>query len=242
MAENHPRNPCGRATVHVERLNDLDGSRFDRRWRGSAGWRLGRNLERAKNPCGGTGRGGIRDGYAPGKRWSPSAVGRKRKYWDWFSRTRDRASTLGTQRELPTMWLLLLLPPPPSSFCFATKAVRHHRFLVLLLLRGWGQIPSWTRREPRCAIHFCPLTSFPRLPRRVLAGSRTPVPSERESPCPRQRRRHAGVNPLIKGQDRHFSSCSILSFSLVFRHYQLKIRNFLALSCSQMLLEHSLIM
>ncbi|KAG7210632.1 hypothetical protein KM043_012146 [Ampulex compressa] len=38
-------------------------------------------------------------GYAPGKRWSPSAVGRKRKYWDWFSRTRDRArqsSSLGS--------------------------------------------------------------------------------------------------------------------------------------------------
>lgn len=76
-------------------------------------WCSGRNLERAKNPCLAR-REGDRDGYAPEKRWSRSTVGRKRKYWDWFSGTRDRGSTLGTQR-VPTMWLLLLprLRPPP---------------------------------------------------------------------------------------------------------------------------------
>lgn len=113
MAENHPPPSSSpeirveEAEQYIERLNDLDGSRFDRSMKRIGRLTLGAEFgAREKSMRRDGERGGeerVRDGYAPEKRWSPSAVGRKRKYWDWFSRTRDRASTLGTQRELPTM-------------------------------------------------------------------------------------------------------------------------------------------
>lgn len=115
---------------------------------------------------GGGGRGGDRDGYAPGKRWSPSTVGRKRKYWDWLSRTRDRGPTLGTLRECAHECGSFPSPsPPPSTSSTSNRGSATTGFLVLLPLSEVGTDSPLTRREPRCAIHFCPLTSsFPRLP------------------------------------------------------------------------------
>lgn len=123
-------------------------------------------MERAKNPCRARGEGD-RDGYAPEKRWSPSTVGRKRKYWDWFSRTRDRASTLGTQRVAHDV--TPSPSPPPSSSSFATKRSPPPLPCPPSPPRV-GTDSLLTRREPRCAIHFCPLTSFPRLPLSRVQG------------------------------------------------------------------------
>lgn len=128
--------------------------------------RSGRNLERAKNPCRARGEGD-RDGYAPGKRWSPSTVGRKRKYWDWLSPVHGTEVRLSVRkRACPRRGSFPSPspspPPPPPS-------------------RGGDKIPPLTRREPRCAIHFCPLTSpFPRLP--LPRGFKDSIRRNGESP------------------------------------------------------------
>lgn len=114
-------------------------------------------------------------GYAPEKRWSPSTVGRKRKYRDWFSCTRDR-----TPRSRYATRLLLLLIEFSFSAAAAVAAAAaadppsppilrrlHH---LLPFFPGPRVLVGTDSRFARyanlhCAIRFCPLTHcFPRLP------------------------------------------------------------------------------
>lgn len=129
-----------------------------------------RKIRAAHREGGREGGGGDRDGYAPGKRWSPSTVGRKRKYWDWLSPCtgqRSPDSRYG-KRVCPRRGSFPSPSPPPStsSTVEATAATTDlPRPPSLPPRREVGTDSPLTRREPRCAIHFCPLTSpFPRLP------------------------------------------------------------------------------
>jgi len=126
-------------------------------------------------------------GYAPEKRWSPSAVGRKRKYWDWFSRTRDRTLGLGTRGECPRRDSFSTLPgpppPPPPSLSSADRPSRppplptsSSSFSSCNLHLGGDRFASRALRARVDAIHFCPLTPFPRLP----LASRTSESRENE--------------------------------------------------------------
>lgn len=141
-------------------------------------------------------------GYAPEKRWSPSAVGRKRKYWDWFSRTRDRAPGLGTRGECPRRDSFSTLPgppppPPPSrcpppitpSFSSAATSSSSLSFCNLTLVGTDSLLARYTNPPRYNAIHFCPLTPFPRLP---LAEVTRGLGIGRKRDRPTERR----VNPL----------------------------------------------
>lgn len=156
----HPRNRVLGSWTTTSSPSTSIQNPFDPRWRGSGPLMLGAEFGAREKSVPRTGRGGRRgdrDGYAPGKRWSPSTVGRKRKYWDWLSRTRDRGPTLGTLRECahdaaPSLLLLHLLvePPPPASLSSFPTA-------------RWGQIPPW-----RAANHVALYISV-HLRRRFLA-------------------------------------------------------------------------
>lgn len=108
--------------------------------------------------------GGGRDGYAPGKRWSPSTVGRKRKYWDWLSPVHGTEVRLSVrERACPRRGSF-----PSPSLLFPTSSTSSS------FLPRWGQDSPLD--APRTTLRYTFLSTYGRrfLAYRFLAGSRTP--------------------------------------------------------------------
>lgn len=115
-------------------------------------------------PRTGRGRGGGRDGYAPGKRWSPSTVGRKRKYWDWLFPVHGTEVRLSVrERACPRRGSF-----PSPSLLFPTSSTSSS------FLPRWGQDSPLD--APRTTLRYTFLSTYGRrfLAYRFLAGSRTP--------------------------------------------------------------------